>query len=86
MAEESHQALSDLQSQLEDYKEKSRKEISDSQKQAKDRNVEVEKMQYELGRSQDEVGRKDLSFSFSLSLICISPLCPSLSISPPPLV
>ncbi|KAM3824859.1 cingulin isoform 1-T2 [Vipera latastei] len=57
MAEESHQALSDLQSQLEDYKEKSRKEISDSQKQAKDRNVEVEKMQYELGRSQDELLR-----------------------------
>ncbi|XP_029141088.1 cingulin [Protobothrops mucrosquamatus] len=57
MAEESHQALSDLQSQLEDYKEKSRKEISDSHKQAKDRNVEVEKMQYELGRSQDELLR-----------------------------
>ncbi|XP_070807086.1 cingulin [Pituophis catenifer annectens] len=57
MAEESHQALSDLQSQLEEYKEKSRREISDSQKQAKDRNVEVEKMQYELGRCQDEVLR-----------------------------
>ncbi|KAL7977994.1 hypothetical protein Chor_004981 [Crotalus horridus] len=59
MAEESHQALSDLQSQLEDYKEKSRKEISDSHKQAKDRNVEMEKMQYELGRSQDEAEREN---------------------------
>uniref|UniRef100_A0A670Z5N9 Cingulin n=1 Tax=Pseudonaja textilis TaxID=8673 RepID=A0A670Z5N9_PSETE len=57
MAEESRQALSDLQRQLEEYKEKSRKEISDSQKQAKDRNGEVEKMQYELGRCQDEVLR-----------------------------
>uniref|UniRef100_A0A8C5RLB2 Cingulin n=2 Tax=Laticauda laticaudata TaxID=8630 RepID=A0A8C5RLB2_LATLA len=57
MAEESHQALSDLQRQLEEYKEKSRKEISDSQKQAKDRNGEVEKMQFELGRCQDEVLR-----------------------------
>ncbi|XP_026543726.1 cingulin isoform X2 [Notechis scutatus] len=57
MAEESRQGLSDLQRQLEEYKEKSRKEISDSQKQAKDRNGEVEKMQYELGRCQDEVLR-----------------------------
>ncbi|XP_025022232.1 cingulin [Python bivittatus] len=57
MADESHQALSDLQSQLEDYKEKSRKEISDSQKHAKDRNVEVEKMQHQMGRLQDEVLR-----------------------------
>ncbi|XP_053134205.1 cingulin isoform X2 [Hemicordylus capensis] len=57
MAEESHSALSALQSQLEEYKEKSRKEITDSQKQAKDRNAEVEKMQYNLGRLQDEVTR-----------------------------
>ncbi|KAM6434608.1 cingulin [Liasis olivaceus] len=57
MADESHQALLDLQSQLEDYKEKSRKEISDSQKHAKDRHVEVEKMQHQMGRLQDEVLR-----------------------------
>lgn len=55
MAEESHSALADLQAQLEEYKDKSRKEITDSQKQAKDRNAEVEKMQYNLGRLQDEV-------------------------------
>lgn len=59
MAEESHQALSDLRSQLEDYKEKSRKEISDAQKQAKDRGAEVEKMQHSVGRLQDEVCGKD---------------------------
>ncbi|XP_042295320.1 cingulin isoform X2 [Sceloporus undulatus] len=57
MAHESHSALSELQSQLEEYKERSRKEITDSQKQAKDRNIEVEKMQYNLGRLQDEVTR-----------------------------
>nr|XP_056708718.1 cingulin [Euleptes europaea] len=57
MTEESHRALSTLQSQLEEYKEKSRKEITDSQKQAKDRNAEVEKMQYNVGRLQDEVAR-----------------------------
>ncbi|XP_054853738.1 cingulin [Eublepharis macularius] len=57
MTEESHRALSELQAQLEEYKEKSRKEITDSQKQAKDRNAEVEKMQYNLGRLQDEVVR-----------------------------
>nr|XP_034953772.1 cingulin [Zootoca vivipara]XP_034953773.1 cingulin [Zootoca vivipara]XP_034953774.1 cingulin [Zootoca vivipara] len=57
MAQESHSALSKLQTQLEEYKEKSRKEITDSQKQAKDRNTEVEKMQYNLGRLQDEVMR-----------------------------
>uniref|UniRef100_A0A8D2KT57 Cingulin n=1 Tax=Varanus komodoensis TaxID=61221 RepID=A0A8D2KT57_VARKO len=57
MSAESHNALSELQSQLEEYKEKSRREITDSQKQAKDRNAEVEKMQYNLGRLQDEVTR-----------------------------
>ncbi|KAL8184749.1 UNVERIFIED_CONTAM: hypothetical protein K2H54_027075 [Gekko kuhli] len=57
MTEESHRALSALQSQLEEYKEKSRREITDSQKHAKDRNAEVEKMQYNVGRLQDEVMR-----------------------------
>ncbi|XP_077176514.1 cingulin isoform X2 [Paroedura picta] len=57
MTEESHRSLAALQSQLEEYKEKSRKEITDSQKQAKDRNAEVEKMQYNVGRLQDEVMR-----------------------------
>lgn len=55
MAEESHTAMAELQAQLEEYKDRSRKEITDSQKQAKDRNAEVEKMQYNLGRLQDEV-------------------------------
>nr|XP_042699276.1 cingulin isoform X2 [Chrysemys picta bellii] len=57
MAQESHRSLAMLQSQLEEYKEKSRKEIADSQKQAKDRSAEVEKMQFTMGRLQDEITR-----------------------------
>ncbi|XP_042641464.1 cingulin [Tyto alba] len=57
MTEESHSSLAVLRSQLEEFKEKSRKEITDSQKQAKDRGAEVEKMQFSMGRLQDEVAR-----------------------------
>ncbi|XP_065430531.1 cingulin isoform X2 [Chrysemys picta bellii] len=57
MAQESHRSLAMLQSQLEEYKEKSRKEIADSQKQAKDRSAELEKMQFTMGRLQDEITR-----------------------------
>lgn len=57
MAEESNSSLAVLKSQLEEFKEKSRKEITDSQKQAKDRGAEVEKMQFSMGRLQDEVRR-----------------------------
>ncbi|NXV48783.1 CING protein, partial [Uria aalge] len=57
MAEESHSSLAALKSQLEEFKEKSRKELTDSQKQAKDRGAEVEKMQFSVGRLQDEVAR-----------------------------
>ncbi|KAM9624059.1 cingulin isoform 3-T4 [Morphnus guianensis] len=57
MTEESHSSLAMLKSQLEEFKEKSRKEITDSQKQAKDRGAEVEKMQFNMGRLQDEVAR-----------------------------
>ncbi|NXV97706.1 CING protein, partial [Calonectris borealis] len=57
MTEESHSSLAVLRSQLEEFKEKSRKEITDSQKQAKDRGAEVEKMQFSVGRLQDEVAR-----------------------------
>jgi len=55
MTEESNRSLAALKAQLEECKEKSRKEITDSQKQAKDRGAEVEKMQFSVGRLQDEV-------------------------------
>ncbi|XP_069735025.1 cingulin [Phaenicophaeus curvirostris] len=57
MTAESHSSLAALKSQLEEFKEKSRKEITDSQKQAKDRGAEVEKIQLNMGRLQDEVSR-----------------------------
>ncbi|XP_039368949.1 cingulin isoform X2 [Mauremys reevesii] len=57
MAQESHSSLAMLQSQLEEYKEKSRKEMADSQKQAKDRSAEMEKMQFTTSRLQDEITR-----------------------------
>ncbi|KAM6112679.1 cingulin [Phoenicopterus ruber ruber] len=57
MTEESHSSLAALKLQLEEFKEKSRKEITDSQKQAKDRGAEVEKMQFSVERLQDEVAR-----------------------------
>lgn len=57
MAQESHNSLAMLQSQLEEYKEKSRKEMADSQKQAKDRSAEMEKMQFTTSRLQDEITR-----------------------------
>ncbi|XP_021232205.1 cingulin isoform X2 [Numida meleagris] len=57
MTEESNRSLAALKAQLEECKEKSRKEITDSQKQAKDRSAEVEKMQFSVGRLQDEVAR-----------------------------
>ncbi|NXQ86300.1 CING protein, partial [Nyctibius grandis] len=57
MTEESQSSLAVLKAQLEEFKEKSRKEITDSQKQAKDRGAEVEKMQLGMGRLQDEVSR-----------------------------
>lgn len=68
MTEESHSSLAMLKSQLEEFKEKSRKEIMDSQKQAKDRGAEVEKMQFNVGRLQDEVGQG--------LACCGSPCCP----------
>lgn len=55
MTEESNRSLAALKAQLEECKEKSRKEITDSQKQAKDCGAEMEKMQFSVGRLQDEV-------------------------------
>ncbi|NWU96853.1 CING protein, partial [Upupa epops] len=57
MTAQSQGSLAALQSQLEEFKEKSRKELTDSQRQAKDRGAEVEKMQFNMGRLQDEVSK-----------------------------
>lgn len=53
---DSKQALQELQAQLEDYKEKARREVADAQRQAKEWASEAEKNSGGLSRLQDEVG------------------------------
>ncbi|XP_066464968.1 cingulin isoform X3 [Eleutherodactylus coqui] len=57
MSNESRDSLVMLQAQLEEYKEKSRKEINDSQKQAKEKVAEAERLQINASRLQEEVQR-----------------------------
>ncbi|XP_006861484.1 PREDICTED: cingulin [Chrysochloris asiatica] len=54
---DSKQALRQLQAQLEDYKEKARREVADAQRQAKDWASEVEKTSGGLSQLQDETQR-----------------------------
>ncbi|KAM6219568.1 cingulin [Rhynchocyon petersi] len=54
---DSKQALQQLQAQLEDYKEKARREVADAQRQAKDWASEVEKTSGGLNRLQEETQR-----------------------------
>ncbi|XP_053560004.1 cingulin isoform X2 [Bombina bombina] len=55
MSSESRYSLQMLQNQLEEYKEKSRREISEAQKQAKERLEEAEKTQFSTVRLQEEI-------------------------------
>ncbi|XP_073420729.1 cingulin isoform X2 [Dendrobates tinctorius] len=57
MSHESRDSLELLQAQLEEYKEKARKEMSDSQKQAKEKAAEAERLQINVNRLQEEVQR-----------------------------
>ncbi|XP_032699484.1 cingulin isoform X1 [Lontra canadensis] len=54
---DSKQALQELQAQLEDYKEKARREVADAQRQAKEWASEAEKNSGGLSRLQDETQR-----------------------------
>ncbi|XP_053745529.1 cingulin isoform X1 [Panthera pardus] len=54
---DSKQALQQLQAQLEDYKEKARREVADAQRQAKEWASEAEKSSGGLSRLQDETHR-----------------------------
>ncbi|XP_027429943.1 cingulin isoform X2 [Zalophus californianus] len=54
---DSKQALQQLQAQLEDYKEKARREVADAQRQAKEWAIEAEKNSGGLSRLQDETQR-----------------------------
>uniref|UniRef100_A0A8C8YUT5 Cingulin n=1 Tax=Prolemur simus TaxID=1328070 RepID=A0A8C8YUT5_PROSS len=57
IGDNSKQALQQLQAQLEDYKEKARREVADAQRQAKDWASEVEKTSGGISRLQDEIQR-----------------------------
>lgn len=57
MSLESRESLDMLQAQLEEYKEKARKEMADSQKQAKEKAAEAERHQMSVSRLQEEVQR-----------------------------
>lgn len=57
IGDDSKQALQQLQAQLEDYKEKARREVADAQRQAKEWASEAEKTSGGLSRLQDETQR-----------------------------
>lgn len=53
--EDSRQSVTALQSQLDDYRERSRKDLQESQRNNKDRLVELQRAQNNLKAQQDEV-------------------------------
>lgn len=55
MMEDSRQSVSALQSQLEDYRERSRKDLQEAQRNNKDRLAELQRAQTNLKAQQDEV-------------------------------
>lgn len=55
MMEDSRQSVAGLQSQLEDYRERSRKDLQEAQRNNKDRLVELQRAQNNLKAQQDEV-------------------------------
>uniref|UniRef100_A0A674NLQ5 Cingulin b n=1 Tax=Takifugu rubripes TaxID=31033 RepID=A0A674NLQ5_TAKRU len=57
MMEDSRQSVAALQSQLDDYRERSRKDLQEVQRNNKDRLVELQRAQNNLKAQQDEVSR-----------------------------
>lgn len=53
--EDSHQSVAALQSQLDDYRERSRKDLQEAQRNNKDRLVELQRAQNNLKAQQEEV-------------------------------
>uniref|UniRef100_A0A8C6SDP9 Cingulin b n=1 Tax=Neogobius melanostomus TaxID=47308 RepID=A0A8C6SDP9_9GOBI len=62
MMGDSRQSVATLQSQLEEYRERSRKDLQEAQRNSKDRLAELQRVQGSLKAQQDEVSRlkKDL--------------------------
>lgn len=61
IVEASRTSTVELQNQLDEYKEKNRRELADVQRQLKEKNLEVEKSRLTTIRMQDEV----MSHNFS---------------------
>lgn len=59
--EDSRQSVAALQSQLDDYRERSRKDLQEVQRNNKDRLVELQRAQNNLKAQQDEVGTQGLN-------------------------
>lgn len=55
MMEDSRQSVAALQSQLDDYRERSRKDLQEAQRNNKDRLVELQRAQNNLKAQQEEV-------------------------------
>lgn len=55
IVEASRTSTVELQNQLDEYKEKNRRELADVQRQLKEKNLEVEKSRLTTIRMQDEV-------------------------------
>lgn len=55
IVEASRTSTLELQNQLDDYKEKNRRELAEMQRQLKEKSLEVEKAQLAAGKLQDEV-------------------------------
>lgn len=58
--EDSRQSVAALQSQLDDYRERSRKDLQEAQRNNKDRLVELQRAQNNLKTQQDEVRPQEL--------------------------
>lgn len=64
MVEVSSASALELQNQLDEYKEKNRRELADLQRQLKEKNLEVEKSRLTTMRMQDEVMTHKFSDKF----------------------
>lgn len=61
MMEDSRQSVAALQSQLDDYRERSRKDLQEVQRNNKDRLVELQRAQNSLKAQQDEVRTEEFT-------------------------
>lgn len=71
--EDSRQSVAALQSQLDDYRERSRKDLQEAQRNNKDRLVELQRAQNSLKAQQDEVRTEE--FTWIVACWLTAPTC-----------